>query len=1026
MSIKLSDSIRVGQQKPLEDKYFNELVPYTSTSQVNTLLLKSVRHIGLTVNINNEEYWYKDGIEDSNLVFKSNQKTIEITREELYNDLIPNEKLEPGRLYKITGVESWCFSQHLIKAIYLKSITNNTLESEGVGEFYTPKYNTSDSNLGIWKGELLANGMITSASYNIGDKVIWGNLFWENISGNIGSNFKNFGEDFGDIRMENYLSELDWQLITPNDDISLYNTQFDSIKYDFQNDYINYRADDLGNIYDISYNTLLYFFPNAELPTFYHVNAIALFKWGITDTSNNVIHESVVLNCNFKTISFKNNYISKNSVIIENNFLNVDIIGNTLENSGISNNYLKTYGGILYNNLEKSSISSNKYYFKIDNNTLKNNSSISNNNDNNIIVNGRYSSITSNNLDNNSTIINNIFVEEGNDISVYKKGIYDNVLTTYCNINSNTIKNDSRIFDNTMTTYCNINNNTIKNGSRIFGHTMNYYSTINGNTLDTDSNIYNNQLIQNGKIDNNILTGHGRIYGNQLDRGSEITLCKLRIYPTTSYSSGMHGNRLFTGKIQNVDFGDIVNPVGSDPNNPAFGGNVLTGCIIENGSIIKDLTFPNHGGVGIQFVKVNGFSEFKNITVNNSIRNVDFVNTIFNETSDYSKLIEGSGHQTNGFTKTYIDGVLLQDKFNKKQDVLTEDNVGEFMDLELATKSTPTSGDTVLAMDSVTGKAVKIPTDQLGGSGSVDTSNLVPFTGANKDLNIGAHYFESSQGFKKTGGTPSQYLMADGSTSTLPTDLIKGTGTVNYLTKFTASGAIGNSQIFDNGTNVGIGILNPINKFTILGADDTLPTLGTSSGKLGIFNDVSGNPTYGMLYGVLGNGSSYIQSQRVDGVATAYDLLLQPSGGNVSIGGITTPSEKLDVDGNIKANGFKTPTGTATQALTADGGAFDLTTKADLVGGKVPQSQLPSIGKTTFTYDILVSNWTLVSGKYEAVIYNAGILANSFVDVIPSNDHVDIVRAAQIYPSVLISAGSVKVYSKFLPSGTISVTVNII
>lgn len=70
MSIKLSDNIRVGQQKPLEDKYFNELNPYTSTTQVNTLLLKSVRHIGLTVNINGDEYWYKDGIEDENLIKK--------------------------------------------------------------------------------------------------------------------------------------------------------------------------------------------------------------------------------------------------------------------------------------------------------------------------------------------------------------------------------------------------------------------------------------------------------------------------------------------------------------------------------------------------------------------------------------------------------------------------------------------------------------------------------------------------------------------------------------------------------------------------------------------------------------------------------------------------------------------------------------------------------------------------------------------------------------------------------------------
>ena len=35
-------------------------------------------------------------------------------------------------------------------------------------------------------------------------------------------------------------------------------------------------------------------------------------------------------------------------------------------------------------------------------------------------------------------------------------------------------------------------------------------------------------------------------------------------------------------------------------------------------------------------------------------------------------------------------------RINSKQDVLTEDNVGQFMDLELPTKLTPTSGDTVL------------------------------------------------------------------------------------------------------------------------------------------------------------------------------------------------------------------------------------------------------------------------------------------------------------------------------------------
>ena len=117
-------------------------------------------------------------------------------------------------------------------------------------------------------------------------------------------------------------------------------------------------------------------------------------------------------------------------------------------------------------------------------------------------------------------------------------------------------------------------------------------------------------------------------------------------------------------------------------------------------------------------------------------------------------------------------------RINSKQDVLTDDNVGEFMDLELTTKSTPTSGDTVLGRDSLTGKAVRIPTDQFGSGGGsgVDTSNLVPYTGANKNVNIGAYYFETSQGFKKTGGTANQALTANGGTFDLNTkaDLVDG------------------------------------------------------------------------------------------------------------------------------------------------------------------------------------------------------------------------------------------------------------
>jgi hypothetical protein len=46
---------------------------------------------------------------------------------------------------------------------------------------------------------------------------------------------------------------------------------------------------------------------------------------------------------------------------------------------------------------------------------------------------------------------------------------------------------------------------------------------------------------------------------------------------------------------------------------------------------------------------------------------------------------------------------------------------------------------------------------------------------------------------------------------------ISGSGTANYVPKFTASGTVGNSLIFDNGTNVGIGTASPSYKLDITG-----------------------------------------------------------------------------------------------------------------------------------------------------------------------------------------------------------------
>lgn len=53
---------------------------------------------------------------------------------------------------------------------------------------------------------------------------------------------------------------------------------------------------------------------------------------------------------------------------------------------------------------------------------------------------------------------------------------------------------------------------------------------------------------------------------------------------------------------------------------------------------------------------------------------------------------------------------------------------------------------------------------------------------------------------------------------------LTGGGTINFLSKFTASGTLGNSQIFDDGTSVGIGTPIPGQKLTVAGTIES--TLG--------------------------------------------------------------------------------------------------------------------------------------------------------------------------------------------------------
>jgi hypothetical protein len=169
--------------------------------------------------------------------------------------------------------------------------------------------------------------------------------------------------------------------------------------------------------------------------------------------------------------------------------------------------------------------------------------------------------------------------------------------------------------------------------------------------------------------------------------------------------------------------------------------------------------------------------------------------------------------------------------------------------------------------------------------------------------------------------------------------------------------------------NLGIGTSCPGNRLAILAADETTnPTLGTNAGKFGIFNG-TGAGTYGIIMGVINNGNVYQQVQRIDGTATAYNLLLQPSGGNVGIGIATAnPSAKLTVAGagvEIHVNNGDTNTltlgnfsggrhfiksinlGVALTPLTLQASSFTFDTGGVGIGNTSPSYQLDMCSGTT-------------------------------------------------------------------------------
>jgi hypothetical protein len=331
------------------------------------------------------------------------------------------------------------------------------------------------------------------------------------------------------------------------------------------------------------------------------------------------------------------------------------------------------------------------------------------------------------------------------------------------------------------------------------------------------------------------------------------------------------------------------------------------------------------GGAGIQgaawigtYLNV-GSRTGGDATLRGDIR-IDQANTTVSGAGGLEFKVDGSGSGYGYRQIADFDGVssynfVLQSRSNSASwtTALTSTRLGA---LTLGSASSITAASATDLTLAAGGSGANVIVNVASSSAADPQSNVFRVVASTNQLNFGVNTAGSGYAFLqavKTGSTWTPLVLQPASSNVL----------IGTTTDVAGSGGLSVAGAAYIGANLQV---------TGSNSGTTVPALGTDAGRFRILN----GGAYGLLADVLTNGNTYLQAGRVDATATAYNILVNPLGGNVLIGTSTDDAtNKLQVNGGGSFASKVTVTGGVSGGGVSSGYAqfgATATTGAEIIG----------------------------------------------------------------------------------------------